>query len=411
MNSRKRDYLPWIVMSCLGLCSAACYGAAMILFSFFTTGISQELHTSISTLSYYFTIIVLVMAVIMPFLPKILKKLNTKFLYTAISCIVTLIFFLMSTFNNIYMYFISAIILGICVSFLTFVPVGIILDNWFVEKKGLAVGICWGISSVFNFIFAPIFSNLITQLGYRKSFVILAIIVGVISIPSALFGIHFDPEQLGRKPYGYNRKLLNKNNEQACGEISNKDLLHSPAFWILGVMIVLLQFPAVFLQLIPTFAVKSGFSLATGGFMVSAAMIADIILNLVIGASFDKIGSEKASLGWFILILISYLSLSVATQIHSTSLAICGAAINDTMYVYLGTGITALASSLLGKRAFAKGFSLVSSISFFLGAFGMPVNTGIAELTGGYAAVLGFWSIIVVIMFILTLVGMKHHFE
>ena len=74
MKENKSNIFPWIVMLSLGLISAACLGSSMVLMGSFLTPISKSMGVPVSVTSYYYTVIVLVMAVMMPVVPKILAK-------------------------------------------------------------------------------------------------------------------------------------------------------------------------------------------------------------------------------------------------------------------------------------------------------------------------------------------------
>lgn len=368
-------------MLSLGLISATCLGSSMVLMGSFLTPISQSMGVSVSVTSYYYTVIVLVMAAMMPVVPKILVKFNNTLIYLITSILVTASLFLIGHFTKVWMFFLIAIVIGACVSFMSFVPVGIIVDNWFVDKTNFAIGVCWAVTAVYQGIMSPLLANWIGSMGWQGALNILAIIVGILSIPFS-FLIYFSPETINKKPYGYEKQgaLTNTDDKQDEAESApTHAIVTSAAFWILLILLCLFQFPAVLNQMFPTYAISAGFKETVGGFMVTSAMIFDIFLNPIIGATFDKIGAAKGSILWLIVGLISYALLIIATNTHAAGLAIFSAGINDVVYVFLGTGITAIASSFLGKRAFAKGFSYVSSVSFIIGAFVMPLNNFIAE--------------------------------
>lgn len=407
MNSK--NIRPWITMLAIGLISAACLGSSMVLMGSFLSPMSQSLHASVSTISYYYTIIVLVMAVMMPIVPKTLVKVNNTLIYLIGSIAVALCLLLIGHFTNIWMFFGVAIIIGIAISFMSFVPVGILIDNWFAKNTNLALGICWAVTSIYQGIMSPVLASLIEKMGWQGALNILAIIVGILSIPVS-FLIKFSPESIGEKPYGYEEKQT-KQVEDTQKTVSGSVIAKSAAFWLLMIILCIFQFPAVMNQLFPTYAISAGFKETVGGFMVTAAMIFDIFLNPIIGATCDKLGAEKGSILWLIVGVISYALLIIATNIHSAGLAIFSAGINDVIYVFLGTGITAIASSVLGKRAFAKGFSMMSSISFVIGAFAMPVNNLIAEKFNGFNAVFVFFAILIVINIVLIVISSKNHFE
>lgn len=409
MKKATVNIFPWIVMLSLGLISAACLGSSMVLMGSFLTPISQSMKVSVSITSYYYTVIVLVMAMMMPIVPKILAKVNNTLIYLITSILVTISLFLIGNFTQIWMFFAIAIVIGISISFMSFVPVGIIVDNWFINKTNLAIGICWAVTSVYQGVMSPLLANWITLVGWKATLSILAIIVGILSIPFS-FLVKFSPEMVRKKPFGYKEdkkeKIISKTEI-----VSTHKILTSKAFWILLVLLCLFQFPAVLNQMFPTYAISAGFKETVGGFMVTAAMFFDIFLNPLIGATFDKVGAFKGSILWLIVGLLSYGLLIVATNNHSADLAILGAGINDVIYIFLGTGITAIAAELLGKGAFAKGFSFVSSVSFVIGAFAMPLNNFIAEKFNGFDAVYIFFAILILLTIVLIGYGSNNTFD
>ncbi|WP_195837465.1 MFS transporter [Lactobacillus equicursoris] len=250
-------------------------------------------------------------------------------------------------------------------------------------------------------------STWIASMGWQGALNILAIIALVVGIPCSFF-IKFTPELAGAKPFGHKEQ---EEDEAGVQQASTKAVLHSAAFWIVTLLMCVLQFPSVANQMFPTYAAAVGFKATVGGFMVTAAMIFDIFLNPLFGSSADKFGAEKASLGWMTVGLVSLILLVVATNAKAAGLAIFAAGLNDIIYVFLGTGITALAQATFGPRAFAKGFSMVGTVSFVVGAFAMPVNNMIAEKFGGFNAVFIFFGILMVVSMILVMIGSKEHFE
>lgn len=407
MKSKKSNFRPWIVMLAISLISAACLGSSMVLMGSFLGSISEATHVSIAIVSYYYTVLVLIMALMMPLVPKALASINNTVIYLAATIAITVSLILISHITQIWMFFVIAVVIGVAISFMNFVPVGILIDNWFNEKIGLAIGICWAITSVFQGIMSPVLSVWIDSVGWQEALNTLAIIVGVLSIPCS-FLIKFTPK-LARS-----HALGEKHGEVADDEevqISTKVILRSASFWIVTLLMCLLQFPAVLNQMFPTYVVAVGFKPTIGGFMVTAAMLFDIFLNPLVGITGDKFGAEKSSVGWMFVGLLSLGMLILATNVHSAGLAIAAAGLNDIIYVFLGTGITALAQSIFGARAFAKGFSLVGSFSFIIGAFAMPVNNLIAEKFGNFNAVYIFFGILVLISIGLIIFGGKNHFE
>ncbi|KRL00505.1 CynX/NimT family MFS transporter [Liquorilactobacillus capillatus] len=407
MKSKKTNFRPWVVMLAISLISATCLGSSMVLMGSFLGSISEATHVSIAIVSYYYTVLVLIMALMMPVVPKALASVNNTVIYLIATIAITISLILIGHVTQIWMFFAIAVIIGVAISFMNFVPVGILIDNWFNEKIGLAIGICWAITSAFQGIMSPVLSVWIGSVGWQEALNTLAIIVGILSIPCS-FLIKFTPKLACSHAFG---KKQGEIAEVEKTQVSTKVILHSTSFWIVTLLMCLLQFPAVLNQMFPTYVAAVGFKTTIGGFMVTAAMIFDIFLNPLVGITGDKFGAEKSSIGWMFVGLGSLGMLILATNIHSAGLAIAAAGINDIIYVFLGTGITALAQSIFGSKAFAKGFSLVGSFSFIIGAFAMPVNNLIVEKFGGFNAVYVFFGILVLASIGLIILGGKNHFE
>ena len=98
------------------------------------------------------------------------------------------------------MWYVSGAIMGISNAFISVVPMTIIINNWFVERKGLAISLAWVVYDIVVAVGSPIFSNLIVSFGWRKAYLIGAIAMAVFVIPCTFFFVNgFTPEQRGLK--------------------------------------------------------------------------------------------------------------------------------------------------------------------------------------------------------------------
>ena len=82
------------------------------------------------------------------------------------------------------------------------IPV-VILSNWFVKKRGLALGIVMAGMAVGQLILVPVSLYLVNQTGWRTTVTILGIIVIVVVGVLFLIFIRSAPAEKGLKPYGY----------------------------------------------------------------------------------------------------------------------------------------------------------------------------------------------------------------
>lgn len=392
-SEKHKIHFAWFVMTGLGLLAAGSAGSYTVLVGSFLTPVSTDLGIDLSTLSYYFTALIIALALTLPFVGKVLPKMNLPVSLTAISAIEVLAGGLMSIFTKAWMFYVAAIVIGICMAFTCMVPMSIIMDNWFKKKTGFAIGICWSFTSVYLAIMSPVLSKIIESMGWRVSFVVLAVVSGALMLPSTIFLIRYKPSDKGLLPYGYEKTDEEPTAEEVANAteedsgISLKKMLRSPAFIAVAATLCIIQLTVVMNQLFPTYAVSVGFDATVGGLMVSAAMIFDMILNPIIGATCDRYGSVKAILGWDVISILSFVILIFSTDKGLPYLAIFGAGVNDVMYVICGVGITALAMTAFGSKNFGKIFSYIVALGYIVGSFGMPLMTDIYEKFGSFQAV------------------------
>ena len=134
MSRSKKNVQPWIVMLAIGLISATSLGSSMVLMGSFLPSLAGAMHASVATIFYYYTIIVLVMAAMMQVVPSALVKVNNTVIYLVVTTLVGVSLFAIGHVTSLWVFFILAALIGICVSFMNFVPVGILIDNWFNEQ-------------------------------------------------------------------------------------------------------------------------------------------------------------------------------------------------------------------------------------------------------------------------------------
>ena len=80
--------------------------------------------------------------------------------------------------------------------------ISIVLTNWFTLKQGLAVAVALSGSGFGGAIFSPVVSSLIASIGWRSSFLALAVVCFVIAFPITVVVFHSRPSDLGLVPYG-----------------------------------------------------------------------------------------------------------------------------------------------------------------------------------------------------------------
>lgn len=122
--------------------------------------------------------------------------------------------------------------------------------------------------------------------------------------------------------------------------------------------------------------------------MVSAASLFDIIFNPMVGSTCDRIGTTKAIVLWVGVSTASYVMLMFAAG--NSALAIFAAGVNDAMFAIAGTGLPILVLAIFGSRDFGRIYSIICSIGYIIGAFGMPVMMKVYDIAGSFQGVFAF---------------------
>lgn len=389
-NLKSSSKYAWLLVLGLGLMSAGTTGSYSVVAGSFLTPVCDDLGIDISVMSYYFTITLLALALSLPFVGKLLPKVVGKFGLTAISAVLLVAGAAMSFYTQAWMWFVSAFVIGVCFAFTTGVCMSAVVDQWFRKKAGLAIGLCWTVNSVYMLVMSPVITALIESIGWRSAYLVLAGVSAVLVLPSTIFIIRYKPSDKGMLPYGYEPQTGDDAQSlapEAVRGVPFKVAIKSPAFYACVGFLCLVQLTVCMNQLFPTYAIEAGFSPIIGGFMVSAASMFDIFLNPAVGSTCDRFGSVKALLAWICVSILSFVMLIFAAG--QPWLAIFAAGVNDVMYVVAGAGLTVLIMDIFGSRDFGRIFALICSTGYIVGAFGMPVMTGVYASTGTFNAVFG----------------------
>lgn len=103
----------WLLVLGLGLMSAGTTGSYSVVAGSFLTPVCEDLGIDITIMSYYFTITLLALALSLPFVGKLLPKVVGKFGLTAIAAVMLVAGAAMSFYTEVWMWFVSAFIIGV----------------------------------------------------------------------------------------------------------------------------------------------------------------------------------------------------------------------------------------------------------------------------------------------------------
>lgn len=413
--SIKQKIYPWIVDISMGLLTAVVVDTFLSLMGYFLLPLVKSMHASLSVVSLFYTAVVIAMAATFPIAGRLVNKINLNILLFSSVIIAAICAFILSKTTKLIVFFIIAIIIGLCAGFCGLVVQGIVVNNWFEKRKNFAFSIASWVDSLYVLIMTPITALMVNNIGWRMGFIVLAIAILIIGMPTSLLA-KLKPEKIGLLPYGAkNEKEAEEERESEKGNtkhihFDNKTIIISGAFITCFIFAICVQITSNINQLFPTFASKYGLGLFAITAMPMALSLADLVLTPTFGWSCDKFGARKAIPFWLLIAIFSLILLGIAAIIKSPVLAIIGAALSDCFTMFLGSGQEIFAREQFGI-AFDQGFSLITSITYIIGAFAIPLLSWIYETANTFLAVLITCGVLAIIMILVSISSKKFKFN
>lgn len=300
---------------------------------------------------------------------KIYDKLKIKYIYVIGLILSAIGFGSFGIAQNVIMFNISAMITQLGAVLVVGLSLPVIIGRWFPDNgRGTALGIALSGGSVGNIFFQPLVVNLLAQYGWRKTYIILGIVIAIIGVPIALFFIR-DPKKDEIDVEHVNSK--NKTQKIKFEGLSNDELLKNKHFIIFCIASLLICFASVALatQSIPVLTIK-GLTDTQIGLAGSVYGITCLIGNIGGGKLLDKLGTFKAMIISFIGVTIGLLIMIFMPN---------GSLIGFGIPLFAGLVIFTLTSApaftpvdVFGTRDSTKKFALVG-IFYALGSALSPL--------------------------------------
>ena len=161
-----------------------------------------------------------------------------------------------------------------------------LVSNWFVLKRGSALGLAATGSSVSGVIMPAISAWIIATLGWREAFMTYGLITFLVVVPVVLRLVISRPEDVGLLPDGATEK---DSLPPPKPPLRTRDFLSQPNFWVLLTVIGLLFCiqSATLIHMVPKLT-DSGLSLVAASGIASATAGFGIMGKLIFGALVDR---------------------------------------------------------------------------------------------------------------------------
>lgn len=407
--SRKQKIYPWMMIVTTGLLCGVVAGVFTQVMGLFLTPLANSIGGGkLGSVSYYYTVLILATAVGTTLVGRFIHKVNVSLILLGSIIVAAVSTWLFSMANSVVAFYILAGIVGICCGFSGYVVQGVVINNWFVERKNFAFTAGAFFNTIFLAVITPVASQIIQSNGWRRAFIILAIIMLVIGIPCSIV-TKVDPIKIGLLPYGVSSQneldqVNAEDDEETKSGLSTSKVILSLSFVLVLIFFCFNEFAGNMTSLWPSFAEGVGFGANTGGMIATVITVADLIMTPLFGLTSDRYGGRKTLPWWLLLTILAPILMIIANQTRLVPLALVAAVPADAISVVMGSGEQVFAKDILGKN-FDAGYSYASSITYVVSAFATPVLSNIADSTHNWNIVVGIVAICEFIVLLAVIFG------
>jgi MFS family permease len=324
MKNRKPFNSAWVIVATSFIILALVYGI-FHSFSVFFVAIIKELAWSHSVTSGAFSLFVIVLSLIGPFIGGMIDKFDPRKVFLFGSLFLGIGLFLCSFIQfwwQLYLFF--GIITAIGVGSTGWIPHTTIIQHWFKENRGLAIGIISSGVGIGIFLCIPLIQYLINQVGWRMTYRIISFSIPLIIICLTVAFIkpiqknaHFSITKEIKRNTKKDPLVIDE--EWASQLWTVRQAIIKKQFWLISLSIFLSFF---IIQSILThqvaFFVDKGLQASTASYIVGIVGIVSVGGKILWGTLSDKMGREVVYLIGNAFLIFGIGLLILFSLFHST---------------------------------------------------------------------------------------------
>lgn len=389
----------YVIVGCCFLIMFVIVGLVMSCAGIFYKPVSEELGIDVGKFGLYMSLNFLFSTLTLSFAGKLLEKYSARIILTLCSAMIAATFMAMSQFYAVWQFYVAGAVFGITLAFLLYLGFPTLLNRWFKTRMGVFIGICSAGSGIGGVLFNPLAGFLITEYGWRMTYLIFGVVIMVIVTPVLGLFLRDYPKDKGLKPYGEpilsdTVSTLPYETQSAESGIEYAHAIKMPIFYGLVVFAFLMNATATLNVFVPTYMQEIQFSVEQASFVASAVMVGVTVGKILLGMINDR--STLYGILTTIGLGISGLILLLMGRAGIT-FSIIGGFLFGWAYAGVSVQTPMLVRSVFGNKNYARIYSNVS----------MAIAIGGAIAAGGWglladATSYGFIFIVGIVFLVLS---------
>ena len=385
LDTGKGIYRGWYIAGVSALSIGAVLGTAQFAFSLFILPLEEAFGWSRTQVNGALTCGV-VSGLLAPYIGNLMDRVGAKWTMAGSIALVAIAFLLRAVMTELWHFYLFSIVMFAGTPGATMMPAGRLVNLWFPRIRGRMMGIVTAGNNFGSMISIPIVAGLITMVGWRGAFAVMAI--GLLGIAMLVVLIirdgDDDVEKEKHKKWSPSepdsQKKLNTREGFAASEA-----IRTSAFWFLAVGMTLQQFlrTGVVSQMVPHLR-QVGFSLAAAsGAMMLLAFFA-MSSKLIFGRLSETI---TARLAFVVIMILQGVGLAILIISGGSMTSWGGIVVLGLGMGGVGALTPLVIADTFGLRQFGSIMGL-TRMPIIIPVFAGPIMAGmIFDATGGYSLV------------------------
>ena len=195
----------------------------------------------------------------------------------------------MAALNHVWQFCIAGVVCGIGAAFLFYVPVPMLLNNWFIKRKKTALSICFVAAGLSGIILSLMMGMVINSFGWRTAYIVRGIFSLLLMIPVMFFVVK-KPGEIGTTAYGSEENAADT--QKHMGDAAKRHSFEEKRkkFIFAIAVAVLCNLSCGMTGMLPHFAGTLGYGILFGSYLTSLAMVGNISSKALMGPATEKFG-------------------------------------------------------------------------------------------------------------------------
>jgi len=303
----------------------------------------------------------------------------------------------------------ARMVMGVSLCLVGVLPSIVLVSNWFVRRRGLALGILLTGTSIGGVVIPQIATPLITAHGWRVAMLALSFVIWIVLVPAIIFLVKDEPAEIGLLPDG----LPPADDVSSAAETTGLSLgeaLRTPIFWTLALCAAAVFYPIfVITQQLILQATKIGVSPWQASFGLSSLFFVSLAGKFLFGWMSDRFVPTNVMLACcFVMFGSTLFLLNITPESVFALLILFGFGYGGTFVL-----LQRIAADFFGNRDYPRILGVLIVIETVGAAVGGLVTGRLADASGGdytsaFYAVIGVSGLAFGLTIVLAVLSKRH---